>query len=121
MTPLDALDPYMAAEAASLSAVTRAMSLGLMRSRGSDTPGMLLLLSGTPSTTMRGSLLPLRDASPRMRMVLPDPGCPDLEVTVTPDILPAISWSGEVMAPFWKSLASTLAMDPVRSFLLWEP
>ena len=65
--------------------------------------------------TISGSLLALRDAPPRIRMVLPAPGEP-LDVICTPATLPTSSSLGVEIAPFWKFLSLMLVTEPVRSF-----
>ena len=47
-----------------------------------------------------GSLLAFREAPPRIRIVLPAPGAPPLEVICTPAALPAINCSGVEICPF---------------------
>ena len=82
----------MAVAAASFKIEKLAISSGLI-------PCKLTELSGTPSITIRGSLLALKDAPPLIRIVLPEPGWPPLEVIETPATLPAINCSGEVIDP----------------------
>ena len=71
--------------------------------------------------TTKGSLLALREEPPRMRMRLPAPGWPLLEVMRTPGVLPTMSCSGVENAPRWKERDFTLTRDPVKSFVLDWP
>src|SRR5882672_9525450 len=66
ITPFDALVPYIAAADASFRMVKDSMSLGLIKLKGFDAPGIALVVPvmgvlsiGTPSITMSGSLLAL--------------------------------------------------------------
>ncbi|MNL14369.1 hypothetical protein D3C87_1353050 [compost metagenome] len=76
---------------------------------------------GTPSSTIKGSLLALSDAPPRIRIVLPAEGEPLLDITCTPAVLPLINCSGEPTNPALKSLLLTVVTAPVRSFLFELP
>src|SRR5690349_21106812 len=105
----------MAVDAASLRMVIDSISFGLIRLSGLDTPdtavvpsGFFVYAKGTPSITINGSLLALREAPPRMRMVLPLPGAPPFDMIETPGALPAINCSGVVIDPFWKSFEVTV-------------
>ena len=97
------------------------MSFGLIILNGLATPEIPPLLKGIPSNTINGSLLALKEEPPRIRIVLPDPGAPPLEVIATPATLPMINCSGLVMAPFTKSFEPTVVTEPVKSFLRAEP
>src|SRR4029078_6534642 len=104
------------------------MSLGLIILNGSEEPemdevpsGFRFGANGTPSTTISGSLLALSEAPPRIRIVLPAPGAPPLEVICTPATFPAISCSGVVIVPLLKSFAVMLVTAPVRSFFILVP
>ena len=97
------------------------MSFGLIKASGFATPAIPLLLKGTLSITINGSLLALSEAPPLILMVLPAPGAPPFEVICTPATLPAINCSGLVNCPFTKSLEEMLATLPVKSFLRTEP
>ena len=99
-TPFDALDPYNAVAEASFKILNDSMSLELMKLKALPAPEMALVSSGTPSITIKGSLLALNEEPPRIRMVLPDPGWPPLEMIETPGTLPAIICSGVEIIPF---------------------
>ena len=111
----------MAVADASFKIVNVSISFGLIMLSGLATPEMPALLKGIPSNTIKGSLLALKDEPPRIRIVLPDPGAPPLEVIATPATLPVINCSGLVMAPFTKSLEPIVVTEPVKSFLRTEP
>ena len=121
ITPLDAREPYIAEADASFKTVNDSMSLGLINESGLATPDIPLLLNGTLSITIKGSLLALSEAPPLILIVLPEPGAPPFEVICTPATLPAISCSGLVNCPCTKSLEETLVTLPVKSFLRTEP
>ena len=112
----------MAVEEASLRIVMLSMSLGLMRLR--KFPSLPLIppcSKGTPSSTIRGSLLALSEAPPRTRIVLPAVGEPLFDIICTPEIFPLISCSGELTRPVLKSSLETLVTEPVRSLFLCVP
>jgi len=91
------------------------MSAGLMKLSGlrpAERPPPAS--SGTPSTTMSGSLLALMLVPPRMRMELPPPGSP-LVATCTPATLPWMSCSGLTTRPVLNSSAPTACTAPVTS------
>ncbi len=71
--------------------------------------------------TIKGSLLAFKDEPPRMRMRLPAPGIPELDVIRTPGVLPKIKASGVEKEPFWKDLVFTLTTEPVKSLMLEVP
>ena len=109
-------------EEASFNTVMLSISDGLIILR------KLLLLpeippcsNGTPSSTIRGSLLAFRDAPPRTRMVLPAEAEPLLDIICTPETLPLINCSGEETRPLLKSFDFTVATEPVRSLFLAVP
>src|SRR5690606_13903678 len=83
-TPFAAREPYIAADEASFRICMLVISLG-ERKR--------ILSTGTPSTTYKGSLLPLKDVVPRTRIDISDPGAPFGCVTATPASLPWIAWA----------------------------
>src|SRR6478736_662415 len=118
----------MAVAEASFKMFIDSMSFGLIRLNGSGEPAIdglpsmfLFGANGTPSTTINGSLLALSEAPPRIRIVLPEPGAPPLDVIWTPATFPEISCSGVVMAPLLKSFAVIAVTAPVRSFFLLVP
>jgi hypothetical protein len=84
-------------------------------------PAIPPLSNGTPSTTIKGSLLAFREAPPRILITLPLPGAPPFGVMLTPATLPAINCSGVVIAPFTKSFELIVVTAPVRSFLRAVP
>ena len=105
----------MAVDDASLSTVTRSMSLGLMKFSGlrpDERPPPFS--SGTPSITKRGSLLAFTEVPPRMRMLVPPPGSP-VVTTCTPATLPWMSCSGLTTRPVLNSSAETACTEPVTS------
>ena len=75
------------------------MSFGLIKESGLAAPAIPPLSSGTPSTTMSGSLEALMEVPPRKRSVLPEPGAPSLEVTFKPATLPITNCSGVANEP----------------------
>ena len=79
------------------------------------------LSNGTPSITIRGSLLALIEVPPLIRILLPDPGAPLLELIFTPGIFPIINCSGVVTEPLLKSLSFINTAEPVMSFVLAVP
>ena len=96
----------MAAADASFKTVKVSISFGLIKLNGLATPDIeeLPLLSfafskGIPSITIKGSLLAFKEAPPRIRITLPEPGAPPLEVIDTPATLPDINCSGVAMLP----------------------
>src|SRR5574344_131591 len=116
MTPLLAREPYMAVEDASLSTVMLSISAGFIKLRKLlALPDMPPCSKGTPSRTISGSLLALREAPPRTRIVLPAVAEPLLLMICTPAIFPLISCSGELICPTLKSLDDTVDTEPVRS------
>ena len=76
---------------------------------------------GTPSSTISGSLLALKEAPPRIRIVLPALGEPLFDITCTPADFPLISCSGEPTSPALKSLLFTVLTEPVKSFFVILP
>src|SRR5258708_10507714 len=103
MTPVEALDPYRAADALPFRTVMLSISSGLMLlgpPRNACPPPplgvaelMAVVLMGIPSTTQRGWLLPEMEAIPR-RVTLLDPATP-LEVLLAsrPATLPERAFS----------------------------
>src|SRR5690606_6080509 len=53
---------------------------------------LVVLFTGIPSTTYRGSELALMEVVPRTRMLKPPPGDPAFWDTCTPPALPCIAW-----------------------------
>src|SRR5262249_28521190 len=76
---------------------------------------------GTPSTTNRGSLLPLIEDVPLILIVTAAPGSPLEGVIVTPGVRPCISCSGVEITPLLKSFVDSAATDPVASLTLLVP
>ena len=97
------------------------MSLGFIRLNGFAAPAIPPLSKGTPSITIRGSLLAFIEVPPLILMVLPDPGAPLLEFILTPGTLPINNCSGVVTDPLLKSSLFIIAADPVISFVLAVP
>jgi hypothetical protein len=75
----------------------------------------------TPSTTMSGSLLPLSELPPRIRMRISDPGCALVVCTWTPATNPEIAWSTRGTGIVAMSALETEAIDPVTSRRADEP
>src|SRR4029079_7430956 len=69
---------------------------------------------GKPSMTYSGSLLPVTDDPPRMRIDNAAPGADDACVTMTPGAAPASVCSSESVG-VWATLGVTEATEPVRS------
>src|SRR5665647_3722113 len=70
-------------------------------------------LIGTPSTTYKGSWLPLIEAEPLIVIVAAAPGSPLAVVTITPGVRPAKSSSGVAITPLLKSFVDRAATEPV--------
>jgi hypothetical protein len=64
ITPFAALVPYIAAAEASFNTVKDSMSFALIKLRGLLPPAIPPLSSGTPSITIKGSLLALNEDHP---------------------------------------------------------
>ncbi len=124
ITPLAARDPYTAAAAASFNIVMLSISFGLIMAMGllvftrsASSP----LIMATPSTTYNGLLPALIELVPRIRMLVLEPGCPELWVICTPAILPDNILSREVAGISANCSAETEAMDPVFASRLVVP
>ena len=89
----------MAAADASFKTVKVSISFGLIKLNGLETPEIFEFSKGIPSITIKGSLLAFKEAPPRIRITLPEPGAPPLEVIDTPATLPDINCSGVAMLP----------------------
>ena len=112
----------MAVEEASFNTVMLSISAGLIMLRKLlELPEMPPCSNGTPSSTIRGSLLALSEAPPRTRMVLPAEAEPLFDMICTPETLPLINCSGDDTNPLLKSLELTVATEPVRSLLRAVP
>ena len=76
---------------------------------------------GTPSTTHRGSLLPVMELIPRMRTLALSPGLPLTVVTFTPASLPCISWSTLANGWSFRSFSDNIPTEPVtlRMSVCW--
>src|SRR5690554_558300 len=122
ITPLDALEPYIAVADASFKTVKVSMSFEFILLRGSDIPLTPLVLStGTPSITIRGSLLADIDDPPLIRIVEPAPGAPPDDTILRPATFPANISEGLVASPLLRDVASTATTDPVASSFLTDP
>ena len=121
ITPFAPLEPYIAVAEASLRTTKEAISLGLINDSGLAAPAIPPLSKGTPSTTIKGSLLALMDVPPLNLMVLPDPGAPSLVFTFSPETLPIINCSGVAIEPLTKFFSPTTTAEPVRSLLRMVP
>ena len=80
-TPFAARAPYNAVDAASFKTVIDSMS--------SLFKFAILAEYGTPSTTYKGSFEDEIEPKPRIRTAGADPGCPLVEVVVTPGAIPS--------------------------------
>ncbi len=97
------------------------ISSGLINDNGFGAPAIPLLSTGTPSITINGSLLALRDEPPLILIDEPAPGAPPLDVTLTPADLPKISCSGVEILPCWKDFEVIATTEPVRSLVCISP
>ncbi len=100
ITPFDALEPYNAVADASFNTLIDSISLGLMVLNKFPEPEMPLLSTGTPSTTISGSLLAFKEAPPRIRILLPPPALPPPLVTCKPATFPTNNCSEDAICPF---------------------
>src|SRR5690554_4060755 len=122
ITPLDAREPYIAVSDASFRTVKVSMSFEFILLSGSAIPLTPLVLStGTPSITIRGSLLADIEDPPLIRIVEPAPGAPPEETILSPATLPANISEGFVASPLLRDVASTATTDPVASSFLTDP
>jgi len=80
-----------------------------------------MLSTGTPSTTYKGSLLPLNEVVPRTRTTNSPPGVPLGRYTFTPAALPCIACAAEAMGRSFKSSNETEDTAVVTSPLLTVP
>ena len=106
---------------ASFRTTNDAISFGLINDKGFAAPAIPPLSSGTPSTTINGSLEALIEVPPRSLSVLPEPGAPSLEVTLRPATLPITSCSGVANEPCTKFFSLITVAEPVRSLVRWVP
>ena len=134
MTPLAALEPYMAAAAASFRMVTFSMSLGLMlpmplTKMSSNPPAFICsedrsgvsFCIGTPSTTHSGLELPERLLTPRMRMLDCCPGRPEVACMATPATSPCISDATDVIGLLLNVSEESMPTEPVILLVVvWE-
>ena len=97
------------------------MSFGLIKDKGLAAPEIPPLSKGTPSTTIKGSLLALMDVPPRRRKVLPEPGAPSFDVTFNPATLPINNCSGVAKDPLRKFFSLIMVAAPVKSLVLVVP
>ena len=111
----------MAVEEASFSTSTDTMSLGLMKSMALLNWSPVDWGSSTPSTTYSGLLDELMELNPRILTVVRPPGRPELLLTCTPGILPAIIWLSEGAGRSISSASFTPDTDPVKSDLRTVP
>ena len=70
---------------------------------------------GTPSMTYSGSLVPLKEVTPRMRTEVLLPGVPEFCVMVSPDALPCSNWSTLGWGILARSTALTDDIEPLIS------
>ena len=66
-------------------------SFGLTNDNGLLTPAGLIFDNGTPSITISGSLFPLKDDPPLIRILGAASGCPPEFVILTPATFPLIN------------------------------
>ena len=105
----------MAVAEASFSTVKVSMSSGLIEPMMFDEPSIVELSTGTPSMTIRGSLLADSDAPLRTRMVAPEPGAPEPVTTLTPATLPTSASCMVTRLPLLNSSGSMAITEPVAS------
>ena len=86
ITPFEALEPYIAVAEASFNIVKDSILSGGIMLKGLEIPVTPELSTGTPSMTIRGSLVAFKDEPPRIRMSPPPSGFPPLMVTTTPGV-----------------------------------
>ena len=108
ITPLAAREPYIDAEAASLSTCILSMSFMLSELRA--------VVVGTPSITNNGSCEELNEPIPRIRTVPVPIGEPSV-VIVMPGTLPCKERIGSVSADDFRSFVLTTDTEPVKSAL----
>ena len=111
-TPFAAREPYIAAEDASLRICMLSISLGARNFK---------LSTGTPSTTYKGSLLPLNDVVPRTLIDISPPGAPDGCITDTPAALPCSACAAETIGRWSRSFVETVETAVVTSLRFTEP
>src|SRR5664280_1650741 len=111
----------MAVAEASLRTVNDSISFEFRRFSEFGIPDTPLLSIGTPSITIRGSLLADIDDPPLILIVDEDEGSPPPLVMETPGILPVIRDWGEETDPLLNSFSATAAIEPVASFLATVP
>ena len=121
ITPLEALDPYIAAAEASFSTENDSMSFGFSRSSGLDIAPPAPCAIGTPSITISGSFEAFSEAAPRMRMREPEPGPPSPGVTSRPGTFPLSMSCVFTTAPRLRSSAFIAETEPVRSSFFTVP
>ena len=97
---MDALEPYNAVADASFNTLIDSISFGFIVLNKLPVPDIPLPSTGTPSITIKGSLLAFKDAPPRIRILLPPPADPPPEVICKPATLPCNNCSDEGINPF---------------------
>ena len=112
MTPLDALDPYIACEDASFNISIDSISDGFRLS----ILGIIM-----PSTTNNGALEPWIDLSPRILMTDEAPGSPVPVEICVPEACPLKSSVTFGAGNFANCSDLTVDTAPVRSFFLTVP
>lgn len=110
MTPFEAREPYIEADAASFNTCMLSISLAFSEFKAR--------VVGTPSTIYNGSCEELNEPIPRMRTV-PTPLGEPVAVMVMPGTLPCKARIGSGSAVVFKSSVLTTATEPVRSALRW--
>ena len=106
ITPLEPLDPYIAAEDASFNTSKEATSFISRFPKKS-------LSTGKPSTTIKGAELPFKEPTPLTLIVGADPASPSVAAILTPAIWPTRASSTLATAIWSKSSFTTLATAPV--------
>ena len=110
----------MAVADASLRMVIDSTFSGDTSARGLDEPVMPLVSIGTPSITMRGAFDAASEAPPRIWMLPPSEGLPEVVTTTPGDAPTRRSWA-EVARPASISEGLIVATDPVASLFLTTP
>ena len=100
---------------ASFNTVNVSISFGLIPPITFPPPSIVELSTGTPSTTINGSLDAESDAPLLIRIVAPAPGAPELETTFTPGTLPTNASWAVVRNPLLKSSGLMAVTEPVAS------
>ena len=83
--------------------------------------GISAFSNGTPSTTQSGSFALPNVVIPRILIVAPEPGAPELAATITPEVLPCSIVPTPPFGTFSRSLAVTCEIAPVTTLFFCLP